>query len=110
MDNAPPRLQRIAAIRRAKGLTQEALAALLNTQQSRISKIEKDDQPATVQDLRDIAGAMGVPMIDLIAGERPSDEAMAIARAFDLLSRREKNALSGLVDGFLGGADGPSLE
>ena len=99
-----PKLQRIAVVRRKLGMTQETLAAILETQQSRISKIESDDQPATVQDLNEIAIALGVPMIDLIAGDRPTDRAMAIARAFDSLSRKEQRALDGLVDGFLGEA------
>ena len=59
---------RIRALRRQRGLTQERLGELIGFNQSKISKIERGDWDS-LSDLRLIAKALGVKLKDLIDDE-----------------------------------------
>lgn len=58
--------QRIAAARKASGLTQKQLGAKLNLPQSQISRIERHPDHTTVRTLKRIAKALGVDVSALI--------------------------------------------
>lgn len=61
--------QRIAYFRKKAGLTQEQLATACGwVGQGRLGNYERDKREPSLDDLRLIAGVLGVPMIDLIEG------------------------------------------
>ena len=57
---------RIAAARKAKGLTQKALGKKLGLPQSQISRIERNPDHTTVRTLKRIARALGVNVSALV--------------------------------------------
>ena len=59
--------ERIAAARKAKGLTQKQLGERLNLPQSQISRIERNPDRSTVRTLKRIARALGVDVGVLIS-------------------------------------------
>ena len=60
--------ERIAAARRAKGVTQKELGATLGIPQSQISRIERHPDHTTVRTLKRIARALGVDGRALVCG------------------------------------------
>jgi transcriptional regulator with XRE-family HTH domain len=60
---------KIKAARKAAGLTQQQLAELIGCDQSVISRIEQGRRDMSVNLLRSIAQALGVPLQDLIDEE-----------------------------------------
>ncbi len=63
---------RIRALRRQRGLSQEQLGELVGFSQSKISKIENGDWDS-LSDLRLLAAALEVPIEELVR-EEPSEE------------------------------------
>lgn len=57
--------ERIAAARRAKGVTQKELGAKLGIPQSQVSRIERNPDGTTVRTLKRIARALGVDVAAL---------------------------------------------
>jgi HTH-type transcriptional regulator/antitoxin HipB len=53
----------LRSLRRAHGLTQARLGALVGLDQTRIAKIEKDPRRISVEQLVTILGALGVRML-----------------------------------------------
>jgi HTH-type transcriptional regulator/antitoxin HipB len=69
--SAPPSLvhlvaRRIAAARRAKGLTQEALAAQLGLATRNLQRLESGKQNLTLGTVERVARAIGVPALELL--------------------------------------------
>ena len=65
--------QRIAALRKQAGLSQEALAAQLNVSRQAIGKWEADASLPGLDNLQELARALGVSCDELLTGEkRPS--------------------------------------
>jgi transcriptional regulator with XRE-family HTH domain len=64
---------RIRALRRQRGLTQERLGELIGFNLSKISKIERGDWDS-LSDLRLIARALEVPIEELVREDEHSDE------------------------------------
>lgn len=65
--------QRIAALRKQAGLSQEALAAQLNVSRQAIGKWESDASLPGLDNLQELARALGVSCDELLTGEkRPS--------------------------------------
>ena len=60
--------ERVKALRKRKGLSQEQLGAMVGFSQSKISKIENGDWDS-LSDLRLIAAALGVKLKELIDDE-----------------------------------------
>lgn len=58
--------ERIAAARKAAGLTQEQLGAKLNLPQSQISRLERHPDHTTVRTLKRLAKALGVDVSALV--------------------------------------------
>lgn len=59
---------RIRALRRQRGLSQEQLGAMIGFSQSKISKIERGDWDS-LSDLKLLAAALGVNIEDLVKEE-----------------------------------------
>ncbi len=57
---------RIAAIRKARGLSQDALGRMVDLPQSQISRLERDPDRASVATLKRLAEALGVSVNDLV--------------------------------------------
>ena len=62
--------ERVKALRKRKGLSQEQLGAMVGFSQSKISKIE-NGYCDSLSDLRLIAAALGVKLRELIDDEEP---------------------------------------
>ena len=63
---------KIRALRKRRGLSQEQLGELVGFSQSKISKIENGDWDS-LSDLRLIAKALEVPIEELVKEDGPSD-------------------------------------
>ena len=63
---------KIRALRKRRGLSQEQLGELVGFSQSKISKIENGDWDS-LSDLRLIAKALEVPIEELVKEDCPSD-------------------------------------
>ena len=63
---------KIRALRKRRGLSQEQLGAMVGFTQSKISKIENGDWDS-LSDLRLIAKALEVPIEELVKEDGPSD-------------------------------------
>ena len=77
-------------LRRAAGLSQNALAAKLGTPQSNISFWEKGDKPPRGDVLPQLAAALGVSVDELLGHKAPKRKAAPVGRArqaFDAVSR-----------------------
>ncbi|NCT90123.1 helix-turn-helix domain-containing protein [Cellulomonas sp. APG4] len=76
--------RRIRHLRTARGLTLEELGAAVGRAPSQISMLENGHREAKVSVLRRLAGALGVPLTELLAPEPPSRRAaleVALERA-----------------------------
>ena len=83
--------QRIAALRKQAGLSQEALAAQLNVSRQAIGKWEADASLPGLDNLQELARALGVSCDELLTGEkRPSaaDQPAPLAGAAPSLEGR----------------------
>lgn len=60
--------ERIRAIRESKGITQEELAEKLKKTRSNYAYLESRGEKLTVEQLRSIADAIGVDMVELLGG------------------------------------------
>lgn len=65
---------RIAEIRKAKGVTQEALAAKLDVTTQWFSRVENGHENLTIETLCRVANAIGVRVVELF-GDGAADEA-----------------------------------
>ena len=81
---------RIKEIRKAKGMTQSALADMAGMTPSHLSMIENGSRPANTYRLQAIASALGVSEDELF--HQKTDE-QAIVAAFRLLSEQDKDAV-----------------
>lgn len=66
-------MEQIKRIRKEKGWTQEELAASLGVQRAVISKYESGRVSPTVEQLKAIAEALGVTVLDLLGANTPED-------------------------------------
>lgn len=83
--------KRIAEIRVGRGMTQEALAAKLDSAKEVVSRIERGNTVPSLNRLAEIADALDVDVWDLFAGTRPSERdphAATIAALARLLRER----------------------
>jgi transcriptional regulator with XRE-family HTH domain len=60
--------ERVRALRKNKGVSQEALGAAIDVWQTTISQIESDDSVPSMKVLRDLARYFEMEPSDLIAG------------------------------------------
>ncbi|MEU8109987.1 helix-turn-helix transcriptional regulator [Nonomuraea muscovyensis] len=65
----------IGEIRRERGWTQTELAEVIGYSQSWVSKVLRGRQPLTVDQVREVAGRLGIPLHLLRFGERPGERA-----------------------------------
>lgn len=63
----------IIKLRKEKKITQKQLATVLKTQQSVISRIENADQNITIGNLKEIAKALNVSVLDIFQVEEIKD-------------------------------------
>lgn len=63
----------IIKLRKEKKITQKQLATVLKTQQSVISRIENADQNITIGNLKEIAKALNVSVMDIFQVEEIKD-------------------------------------
>lgn len=56
--------ERIRELRKARGLTQEQLAELVEVEQKHVSRLELGKSYPTIERLEKIAGALNVPLMD----------------------------------------------
>jgi len=72
----------LRALRKARGMTLSDLAAALGRSVGWLSQVERDISEPSISDLRQIAGALGVPMSMLFGhASAPADEQGYIVRA-----------------------------
>lgn len=71
--DAPDFGKRLAAARRAKGLSQEALADLLGTTRVNVGYYERKATNPTLEFIQRCADALAVPLADLIGAEAPKN-------------------------------------
>ncbi len=64
---------KLEALRKAKGLNQDELAKLSGVSQAHISRLERGLKNATWPILKNLAGALGVTVPELM-GEQPATE------------------------------------
>ena len=89
----------LRALRKARGITLQALADTLDRSVGWLSQVERDLSEPSVDDLRRMARAFGVPLSILFGqSEAPADEAGLIVRAG---ARRHIGAGEGLVEELL---------
>ena len=82
---------RLLEVRRARGLSLRALAALSGLSVNAISRIERGDSSPTVSSLQRLAAALDVPLIEFFKHE--PDNATVLVRAGDRPRSRSKGAL-----------------
>lgn len=81
-------MNNVAAIRKAKGLSQTDLAELAGVEQPTISKLERGNQSITLRTLMAVAEALQVPLSDLFADR--SDAERAIIQAYRSLPEQRR--------------------
>ena len=95
--------RRIAEVRKAKGLTQERLAELVELEPTTVSRQETGHRAISLSTLARIAGVLGVGVGDLLDSVRPLPEPTldadteAILRLFNGLSSERKQIILKLV-------------
>ena len=57
---------RVAELRQARGMTQEALAAKANINRVTLARLERAQHPPNLDTLESIARALGVTIVDLV--------------------------------------------
>ncbi|WP_101782812.1 helix-turn-helix domain-containing protein [Nonomuraea indica] len=67
----------IGEVRRARGWTQTQLAEVIGYSQSWVSKVLRGRQPLTVDQVREVAGRLGIPLHLLRFGERAGERSAA---------------------------------
>jgi transcriptional regulator with XRE-family HTH domain len=90
----------LRTLRKARGLTLSGLATTLNRSVGWLSQVERDISEPSITDLRQIAGALGVPVSMLFRHEAaPAHEAGSIVRKH--ARRPIGNTVAGLVEELL---------
>lgn len=96
--------ERLALIRKRKGLSQQELSELTSIHQTNISKYENDETEPTVEKLKNISNALNVSLDFLVLGNEHStldpelNNMFEIANTLDLPS---KTTLKSLISTFL---------
>lgn len=110
--DAPPFGQRLAAARRAKGLSQTELAARLNTTRGAIDYYERRAVNPTLDVIRQVAEALAVPVTELLGAEAAPSQTRAkpgpasqLERRFEqikLLPRKRQQFILQFLDAMIG--------
>ena len=80
--------KRLKDIRRAKGLTQDQLAELLNTSQRMIAHYERQNNRPRIDTIKTIAEALNVPIEELVGSkEKNSKKAQEENVSFSIMKR-----------------------
>lgn len=85
-----------AKIRKQRGLSQAALADLVNVEQPTISRLEAGHDGVTLRLLRQIAEVLEVSVVDLLDDER-SEAELTILQAYRHMSSERKQGWNDLA-------------
>jgi len=88
-------MNRIAEIRKSKGMTQKPLAEALGVEQPAVSKLEREDTPPTIIQLRVIAKTLGVSFGEL---EEPLPFSNAGVVAAKLVDKMQEGKVGLVLD------------
>lgn len=81
---------RLAAIRKARGLSQSELADLADIEQPTVSKIERGFEGVTLRTLNQIAKALDISLADLLIDERSAAEETLLQAFRELPPERQQ--------------------
>jgi transcriptional regulator with XRE-family HTH domain len=109
---APVFGQRLAAARRAKGITQRELADRLNTTREMVDYYERRAVNPALEVVRGCAKALNVPMIDLLGSEDnnngrkrrgtgPTGKMRRLFEAASQLPRSQQEKITALLEPFI---------
>jgi len=85
----------VQAARRRAGLTQEALAALIERTPESVSNIERGLQLPTIETLADLGRALGLPTVEFLDGV---DNSRTVTRERAQMEARLRELARGLTD------------
>ncbi len=92
----------VQAARRRAGLTQEALASLIDRTPESVSNIERGRQLPTIETLVDLGRALGVPLSDFLDGIDVTSGGPALSRERVQQEAKLREVARGLSDRDLG--------
>jgi transcriptional regulator with XRE-family HTH domain len=91
--------RRVAALRKAAGLTQAALAVKINADVATISRLERGDSVPSISRLDEIATSLGVELRELFRFKlRPSPKDDAIDRLVARVRRRSPSEINAVTE------------
>jgi transcriptional regulator with XRE-family HTH domain len=90
-----PGVQKLRALRLARGLTQAQLAEMAGLDQSFISRLERSETDVSVSNLIEIANALGLKPSDLL---EPGSKQSRLFLAIDALKEDQIELAAGLLE------------
>jgi transcriptional regulator with XRE-family HTH domain len=96
--------QRVAALRKKKGLTQQQLADAVEVHVQQLKRYEGGSSQPTLDVIRNLAKALGVSSDQLLFGEGergPSDDLKLQFEAVSRFNAEEKKVVRSLLDGMI---------
>lgn len=84
-------------IRERRNLTQVQLAEMAGVSQSTLSRLEKLDDSATLQNMRAVASALGVEVIDLFRDDLTALDDQLL-QAFRAIPRNQRHKIVSLIE------------
>ncbi len=96
--------ERLAKIRKSKGLTQEMLGELISITKAQIYRYERGSSQPTLDVIKKIALALNVSIDSLVFenGERkPDEELLLLFEGVARLDPEEKKLIKGLIEGVM---------
>lgn len=104
--------RRLRVLRERRGVSQKEMAALLGTNQSHVSNVERGDRGITIQQLVKIARALKASTDDILGEKQASDDNGFVRdrrliermKKIERLPAKDKQVLLKTVDAFLKGS------
>ncbi len=96
--------ERLAALRKKKGLTQQALADIIGVHMIQVSRYESGASQPTLDVIRKLAVALSVSADELIFGEDgrgPDDDLRLQFEAISKFDAEDKKVIKSLLDGMI---------
>lgn len=103
-DHDMPFSERLAHLRKQRGLTQEALADLIQITKTQVYRYESGASQPTLEVIKNIAVALSVTSDELIfeEGERKPDDSLSLLmEGVNQLNADEKHVIREIIEGML---------